>query len=94
MSDRSQGPGWWLASDGRWYPPPPAGTAAPARRVLPFWVLILSIVVIAGAPATLVLGLLSAGLYWVYLSILLAVLTPLALAALVIGIVQRRADGP
>src|SRR5664279_1262778 len=21
MSDTSQGPGWWLASDGRWYPP-------------------------------------------------------------------------
>lgn len=21
MSDQSQGPGWWLASDGRWYPP-------------------------------------------------------------------------
>ena len=28
MSDQSQGPGWWLASDGRWYPPEavPAGT--------------------------------------------------------------------
>ncbi len=21
MSDTSQGPGWWMASDGRWYPP-------------------------------------------------------------------------
>jgi len=21
MSDAAQGPGWWLASDGRWYPP-------------------------------------------------------------------------
>lgn len=42
MSDTSQGPGWWLASDGKWYPPelwtgppgsgPPAqsGTAVPA----------------------------------------------------------------
>ncbi len=40
MSDTSQGPGWWLASDGKWYPPelwtgppgtapPGAGTAAP-----------------------------------------------------------------
>jgi hypothetical protein len=33
MSDTSQGPGWWLASDGRWYPPeswtgPPAGPAS------------------------------------------------------------------
>ena len=21
MSDRSEGPGWWIASDGKWYPP-------------------------------------------------------------------------
>ena len=21
MSDTSQGPGWWQASDGKWYPP-------------------------------------------------------------------------
>jgi hypothetical protein len=32
MSDSSQGPGWWQASDGRWYPPQshPAQQAAPA----------------------------------------------------------------
>jgi hypothetical protein len=39
MSDVSQGPGWWLASDGKWYPPesvppppppPPPPTAAAA----------------------------------------------------------------
>lgn len=35
MSDFSQGPGWWLASDGKWYPPqgetaPPAAPATPA----------------------------------------------------------------
>lgn len=40
MSDFSQGPGWWQASDGKWYPPeqapggapvgPPAGYGAPA----------------------------------------------------------------
>jgi hypothetical protein len=35
MSDISQGPGWWLASDGKWYPPetwtgpPPVVTAPP-----------------------------------------------------------------
>lgn len=29
MSDVSQGPGWWQASDGRWYPPQPAAPAAP-----------------------------------------------------------------
>jgi hypothetical protein len=35
MSDTSQGPGWWLASDGKWYPPelwtgpPPSGLTPP-----------------------------------------------------------------
>ena len=32
MSDQSQGPGWWQASDGKWYPPqsqpPPTGPPA------------------------------------------------------------------
>ena len=33
MSDQSQGPGWWLASDGKWYPPqsPPPYQPAPYR---------------------------------------------------------------
>ena len=32
MSDTSQGPGWWQASDGKWYPPEqaPGGGASPA----------------------------------------------------------------
>ncbi|MGO8826734.1 MAG: DUF4190 domain-containing protein [Acidimicrobiales bacterium] len=35
MSDTSQGPGWWLASDGKWYPPelwtgPPGSGPLPA----------------------------------------------------------------
>jgi hypothetical protein len=29
MSDQQQGPGWWLASDGRWYPPEQAPGAVP-----------------------------------------------------------------
>lgn len=29
MSDTSQGPGWWIASDGKWYPPESAQPAAP-----------------------------------------------------------------
>jgi hypothetical protein len=29
VSDVSQGPGWWQASDGKWYPPQQAPTAAP-----------------------------------------------------------------
>ena len=28
MSDTSQGPGWWQASDGKWYPPESSPTAA------------------------------------------------------------------
>jgi uncharacterized RDD family membrane protein YckC len=30
MSDTSQGPGWWQASDGKWYPPDAATTPTPA----------------------------------------------------------------
>lgn len=30
MSDVSQGPGWWQASDGRWYPPTAQPGPAPA----------------------------------------------------------------
>lgn len=30
MSDQSQGPGWWQASDGKWYPPEtPSGVPTP-----------------------------------------------------------------
>ena len=38
MSDVSQGPGWWIASDGKWYPPeqaPQAPQPAPAVPVVP-----------------------------------------------------------
>jgi hypothetical protein len=29
MSDTSQGEGWWMASDGKWYPPQTAATTQP-----------------------------------------------------------------
>ena len=32
MSDTSQGPGWWQASDGKWYPPEQAPAAQPAEQ--------------------------------------------------------------
>jgi hypothetical protein len=39
MSDMAQGPGWWLASDGRWYPPElwtgPPNTGPPTLPVHP-----------------------------------------------------------
>lgn len=34
MSDFQQGPGWWYASDGKWYPPPPT---QPAYQQAPLW---------------------------------------------------------
>jgi len=40
MSDTSQGPGWWMASDGKWYPPethpsrPPPPPAPPAGPMM------------------------------------------------------------
>lgn len=36
MSDQSQGPGWWIASDGKWYPPellPSAPQSPPAPLI-------------------------------------------------------------
>ena len=36
MSDFSQGPGWWQASDGKWYPPESAPGAAPTAPASPF----------------------------------------------------------
>jgi hypothetical protein len=29
MSQQPQGPGWWRASDGRWYPPQPPQPGPP-----------------------------------------------------------------
>lgn len=34
MSDTSQGPGWWLASDGKWYPPQSASSAPPPPQAM------------------------------------------------------------
>lgn len=35
MSDVSQGPGWWQASDGKWYPPQPPPPGAPSPQPPP-----------------------------------------------------------
>jgi hypothetical protein len=42
MSDVSQGPGWWLASDGKWYPPesesnPPSAQVSATRFTKNTW---------------------------------------------------------
>jgi hypothetical protein len=50
MSDQSQGPGWWIASDGKWYPPQSAApAAAPKKRRTGLIVgVALAVVVVAG----------------------------------------------
>jgi hypothetical protein len=35
MGDTSQGPGWWVASDGKWYPPQPIPVGTPPIRSAP-----------------------------------------------------------
>jgi hypothetical protein len=35
VSDQSQGPGWWLASDGKWYPPEPPTPSLPPPPAAP-----------------------------------------------------------
>lgn len=36
MSDISQGPGWWQASDGKWYAPQPAPAAGESPKATLF----------------------------------------------------------
>ena len=67
MSDAPQGEGWWLASDGKWYPPqtqtpaaapvtapPPAPSGG--RSKAPLIVAIVAVLVIGGIAAALLLG--------------------------------------
>ena len=35
MNDAAQGPGWWLASDGKWYPPEQVSASAPTAPAAP-----------------------------------------------------------
>lgn len=61
MSDVSQGPGWWLASDGKWYPPqPPAPPAAKPKKAIYkrvwFWILATLLLCMGGCTAVLVGG--------------------------------------
>jgi hypothetical protein len=61
MSDTSQGPGWWLASDGKWYPPESAPIAAAPWQSPPekkkfytrvwFWLLVAMVVLFGGCSA-------------------------------------------
>ncbi len=56
MSDQAQGPGWWRASDGKWYPsapPPSAPPPLPPRSLPPQakpkrWPLVLTALFVVG----------------------------------------------
>jgi hypothetical protein len=50
MSDVSQGPGWWQASDGCWYPPnlAPRPSTPPGRRRRRIVIAIVAFVVLLG----------------------------------------------
>lgn len=69
MSDQSGGPGWWQASDGKWYPPqpsappPPPGEAVaapPTKKGMPGclkWVLIaFGVALVLGVGCTALIG--------------------------------------
>lgn len=54
MSDVSQGPGWWQASDGKWYPPQPSGQTIkkPIYKKVWFWLLIVLVLIVGGCSIT------------------------------------------
>lgn len=72
MSDSQQGPDWWQASDGRWYPPapppPPAWPTAPATAPAP-----APPGRSGGKTAAIVVGAVVAGIFGVALFAILAI---------------------
>jgi len=49
MSDQSQGPGWWQASDGKWYPPEQAPTTRSGLGTAPIIAIVVgAVALIAG----------------------------------------------
>lgn len=69
VTDAPQGPGWWLASDGKYYPPQPSSPGlgpapvpdTPRKSRVWLWVLIGSFVFIGGCTAIAVVGLVALG---------------------------------
>jgi hypothetical protein len=58
VSDSSQGPGWWRASDGKWYPPESGTGSSPPRR--PLWPPAQPVVIKQG-PGCMKIGLIVVG---------------------------------
>ncbi len=59
MSDASEGPGWWFATDGKWYPPdaqPQGLWQSPKRRPVGFF--FISLLAMAGLIVVAYFGLL------------------------------------
>jgi len=62
MSDQARGPGWWLASDGKWYPPESlAAVSSPPPTNA------------SAAVASLVLGIVSVFLFFLIIPPVLAI---------------------
>ena len=90
MSDTSQGPGWWVASDGRWYPPEQAHGAAPPPPyyATPHGYALQPIQAANGmAVAALTLGII--GAIFGLIPILFFIAVPCGILALIFGLIAR-----
>lgn len=105
MSDVSQGEGWWLASDGKWYPPesvpgPPSSLARnrgmrDGRKGLAILAVLgllagVQLVIVAMAPTTAAANASRPEIIFTVLSIGLPMLVIVALVFIVVR--RRRAD--
>jgi hypothetical protein len=62
MSDTSQGPGWYQADDGKWYPPQPGGAgmvAAPKTSGLAITSLVTGVLSLVACPLFGIVGLIT-----------------------------------
>jgi hypothetical protein len=88
MSDLSQGPGWWLATDGKWYPPaavppsavPPSEVPQAPQYGAPTGQGVGSTGSNAAAVAALVLGIIAILLGWIFIGL------PFAVGGIVCGL--------
>jgi len=63
ISDDAPGPGWWKASDGRWYPPQSSPAAPPPPSGMAYAVPVASNGLATGSMVT---GIVSAVLFWAF----------------------------
>jgi hypothetical protein len=56
MSDVAQGPGWWQAGDGKWYPPQPPEKKKRFYKRVWFWLLVVVALGIGGCVSLVTAG--------------------------------------